>query len=514
MMFDALAEKFDNVFRKLRGVDRLTEENVRESLRDVKLALLEADVNFKVVKDLVSSVQARVLGEETLKGVDPSQQFIAAVHDELVRTLTGTEEDKPFAPKPGKDQMILLLGLQGSGKTTFAGKLAKMLAGEGLKPLLVACDVYRPAAVEQLKTVGRAVNVPVFEMGTDRPVVEIVKAAREHARKTGRDIVIVDTAGRLHIDEVKMDELKAVRDTFAPDFTFYVCDAMTGQDAVTSAQAFDREVGIDGVCLTKMDGDARGGAALSVKAVTGKPIVFVGVGEKSDDLERFHPERAAQRILGMGDVVSLVEKAQSAISEKDAQDMTSKLAEGTFNWDDFIRHMKMVRRMGSLKSLLSMFPGVGRQLKDVDGDQLEKSLKNLEAIVSSMTAAERKNGELLLREPRRRLRVAKGSGHTLPQVDQVVRQFEQMRQFMREMTGGGGVLGSLMGGGGKKAMQAYRGGEPFPGGNPFAGRDPEMMPKPGDPEFEKMAKELKRMERERKQLMEGQTRQKFRKRGR
>ncbi len=479
-MFDSLTDKFDGIFRKIRGTDKLSESNIQDALREVKLALLEADVHFKVVKEFVEAVRRNALGAEVAKGVSPAQQFVSIVHAELEKMLQGAEADKPFEFTPGSGKVILMLGLQGAGKTTFCGKLARMLDKERCKPLLVACDIYRPAAIEQLRTVGRGVNVPVFDMGTDRTPVEIIRNAQKFAREHGRETIIVDTAGRLHIDEVRMDELRAIREEIKPDYTFLVCDAMTGQDAVNSAQTFDREVGIDGVCLTKMDGDARGGAALSIKAVTGRPIVFVGTGEKADDLERFHPERVAQRILGMGDVVSLVEKAQAAITEKDAEDMQQKLATGKFTYDDFMKQMRMIKRMGSLKGLLGMLPGVGSMLKDVDNDVLTSQLGRVEAIICSMTKEERADGDLLSKNPKRRMRVARGAGRPVNEVNEMVNQFEQMRQMMAMMSGGG--LGGLFGGGMPNM--------PMPG--------PGEMPDPSDPKVQRMLRQHKDFVKDRK----------------
>ena len=509
-MFESLGDRFESIFRKIRGADRLTEENMKDALREVRLALLEADVNYKVVKDFVGQVSEKAVGQQVVKGVDPAQQLIKIVHDELVAMMKGfgtDNEDRPFIVQPGKLNIIMMLGLQGAGKTTFCGKLASHLAKERCKPLLVACDVYRPAAIEQLKTVGGAMGFPVYSAGTETPVVEIVRGAIEQAKKTGRDVLILDTAGRLHIDEVKMDELIAVRDQHHPDYTFLVADAMTGQDAVNSAKAFNEQVGIDGVCLTKMDGDARGGAALSIKAVTGKPIVFIGTGEKSENLERFHPDRVATRILGMGDVVSLVEKAQAHIDERDAMDMQAKLVSGQFSYDDFLKQMRMIRGMGSIKGLLSMLPGVGQALKGIDSDVMEKELKKFEAIIQSMSKAERANGDLISKSAKRRERIAKGSGHDLKTVTQLVQQFDQMKGMMAQMgamggfpgmpgmpaPGGGGMLSRMKGmmrspfggmmGGGMPPMP--------PGGMPGMGMPGMGMP--GMPMSKKMLREQKAM---------------------
>lgn len=493
-MFESLGEKFEGVFRKLRGQKQLTDDNIREAVSEVRMALLEADVNYLIVKDFVAKVREEAVGQEIIKGVNPAQQLFSIVHKGLVRMMggeEGQEEAAEFAVKPGKETIILMLGLQGAGKTTFCGKLAFHLAQKGAKPLLVACDIYRPAAIEQLKQVGGGLGFPVFEMGTGHSPVEIVRKAREHAKAIGCDAIVVDTAGRLHIDEVRMDELVALRNDARPDYTFLVADAMTGQDAVNSAKAFNDQVGVDGVCLTKLDGDARGGAALSIKAVTGKPIVFVGVGEKPGDLERFHPDRAAQRILGMGDVTSLVEKAQEAFDEDEAKGMQEKLAEGKFTYNDFIKQMKMINRMGSLKGLLGMLPGVGSLMKEIDNDMLTREFKRVESMILSMTKQERENPELVREQGKRRDRIAKGSGHSLKQVNELVKQFEQMRAMMQQLSGGGmfGGLKAAMGGGAPAPdpSQILAGGGP-PKLPP--GMDPSSIP--GMPK--KYAKAMKRME--------------------
>ncbi len=459
-MFDALGEKFESVFKKLRGQSRLTEANMKEALREVRLALLEADVNYKVVKDFVAAVQERAMGQEVTKGVNPAQQLVKVVHDELVTMMKGgdpeaeSDPERTFIVQPGKQNIVMMLGLQGAGKTTFCGKLARYLdQKKGCRPLLVACDIYRPAAVDQLRSVGKSLGYPVFAGEDGQDVVGIVRAAKARAEESGRDVLILDTAGRLHIDEVRMDELAALRSEFDPDYTFLVADAMTGQDAVQSARTFHESISIDGVCLTKMDGDARGGAALSIKAVTGRPIVFIGTGEKPENLEPFHPDRVANRILGMGDVVSLVEKAQEAIDEKDAMEMQEKLASGSFSYDDFLKQMRTVRRMGSLKGLLGMLPGMGQMLKNVDNELLDTELKKVESVIQSMTREERRDGTLLSKDGSRRDRVAKGSGHSLKTVNDLVRQFDQMKAMMAQMAGGGdggmmSKLGSMMGGGG------------------------------------------------------------------
>ncbi len=504
-MFELLGRKLEGAFKRLTGQHKITEDNIKEALREVRLGLLEADVNYRVVKDFVQAVQDRALGQEVLRGVNPAQQFIHIVYVELVRMLGGrvkeaeepkgeegeggsgeaaegeaaltlptdlqVEIEKPFAFEPGDSGVILMLGLQGSGKTTFCGKLAQRLSKMKARPLLVACDIYRPAAIEQLHVVAKSVGVPCFDLGTDKTPTEIIRSAQSKAKEQGNDLLIVDTAGRLHIDEVRMDELQAIKREIDPKYTFLVCDAMTGQDAVTSASTFDREVGIDGVCLTKMDGDARGGAALSVRAVTGKPIAFIGTGERPEDLEEFVPDRIASRILGMGDVVSLVEKAQEAIDAEQALEMQEKIRERKFDFNDFLKQMRTVKKMGPLKGLLGMIPGMGQMLGEVDNDQLEKELKRVEAVIFSMTPTERENDELLRKSGTRRNRVAKGSGSSLQEVTELIRQFDQAKTMMQTMMGGmGGGLGglkSLLGGGGMPPMPPPgAGGPPLPPGLP------------------------------------------------
>jgi len=498
-MFESLSEKFENVFRKLRGQKTLTEENIKEALREVRMALLEADVNYIVVKDFVARIRERAIGEKVTEGVNPAQQLIYIVNKELVHMMQGGEEpeDTGFEITPGKDSMIMLLGLQGAGKTTFAGKLAFYLKQQKkCRPMLVACDVYRPAAVEQLKQVGGTLGFPVFEMGTDTPVVEIVRNARKKAKESGCDVLIVDTAGRLHIDEVKMEELEGLRDTFKPDYTFLVADAMTGQDAVNSAKAFNEQIGIDGVCLTKMDGDARGGAALSVKAVTGKPIVFAGIGEKASELERFHPDRVAQRILGMGDVVSLVEKAQEAFDEKEAQNLQDKMGKGEFNYNDFLKQMGMVGKMGSLKGLMGMLPGMGSLVRQMDDDVLGKEFGRVQAMILSMTKEERETPDLIKNDGHRRHRVAKGSGHTLKQVNELVRQFEQMRGVMQQMAGGSGMFSGLKGMMGKKGKDMPKPEDILAGGgmpDMSAFGDGQQPLTPGSKEYKQYKKQLKQI---------------------
>ena len=442
-MFDALGEKFESVFKKLRGESRLSEDNIKTAMREVRMALLEADVNFKVVRDFTTAVSEKALGTEVLKSVRPGEQFVKIVHDEMVAMMGG--EIQNFELAKGHQAAILLLGLQGSGKTTFAGKLAFRCKKAGWKPLLVGCDIYRPAAIEQLHVVGKNIGVPVFDLGIKTPAPKVAEAGLAEARRLGCDLVIVDTAGRLHIDEIKMDELEAIKKIVKPQYSFLVADAMTGQDAVNSASFFDSQIGIDGVCLTKLDGDARGGAALSIRAVTGKPIYFVGVGEKSEDLEPFHPDRMAQRILGMGDVLTLVEKAQENFDAKEAEEMQKKLRKEQFTLTDFLDQMQKVKKMGSFKSLLGMIPGLGaamREMPEIDDD----AFKPMEAMINSMTPLEREKPEVI--DGSRRKRISAGSGHTVQELNEMIKEFMGMRKMMSQMLGGGGMMRGLMGGGG------------------------------------------------------------------
>jgi signal recognition particle subunit SRP54 len=470
-MFETLSDKFESVFKKIRGESRLTEDNIREAMREVRIALLDADVNFKVVKDFTKTVTEKAVGQETLKSVRPAQQIVKIVHDELVNMMGGAPAE--FQLNPGQMQIIMLLGLQGAGKTTFAGKLAKFLQKNNFRPALIACDVYRPAAIQQLHVVGKGVNVPVFDLGTDTPVPEIAAKGIEWAKAKNCNLVIIDTAGRLHIDEVRMDELVQLKESVKPNYTFLVADAMTGQDAVNSATAFHQGVGIDGVCLTKLDGDARGGAALSIRAVTEKPIYFAGTGEKADDLEPFYPDRVASRILGMGDIVSLVEKAQESIDEEEALAMQKKLKREEFSLQDFLDQMQKVKKMGSLKSLLGMLPGVGQAIKGMDID--DDSFKPMEAIINSMTPDERENVDLL--NGSRRRRIAIGSGTTPADVNTLLREFLQMRKMMSQVMSGG--FGGL---GGMKAAMAGRGaggggGAALAQANPGSAQAMKMKPK-------------------------------------
>jgi len=433
MAFEGLSEKLNNVFKKLKSRGKLTESDVKEAMREVRLALLEADVSYKVVKDFVKSVTERAVGEEVLASLTPAQQVIKIVNEELVSLMGNSNARINMASKP--PTVIMMCGLQGSGKTTHAAKLAKLLKKEGHRPLLAACDIYRPAAINQLQVVGAKADVKVFEMGQTDPVI-IAKKALSYAKDYGHDILIIDTAGRLHIDEALMDELVNIKNETNPNEIMLVVDAMTGQDAVNVAKAFDDAVGITGVLMSKLDSDTRGGAALSVLSVTGKPIKFVGMGEKLDDFEQFHPERMASRILGMGDVLTLIEKAENVMSQKDAEKLTKKFKENKFDMDDLLDQMKQIKRMGSMKSILSMLPGVGDKIKDADID--ESQLGRVEAMISSMTKAERAKPSII--NPSRKKRIAKGSGTKVEDVNRLLKQFDQMQSVMKQFTGKNGKM--------------------------------------------------------------------------
>lgn len=443
MAFEGLSDKLAASFKKLRSRGRLTEADVRDAMREVRLALLEADVSFKVAKDFTARVTERAVGEKVMESLTPAQMVIKIVSEELTALMGGQTARLATANHP--PCVVLLCGLQGSGKTTHAGKLAKMLKGQGRRPLLVACDIYRPAAIDQLKSVGARAGVPVFEKGAIDPV-RIAKDAVAHARDHGNDYVLLDTAGRLHIDTQLMDELKAIKDATKPQEILLVIDAMTGQDAVNVAAAFNDALGIDGVMLTKLDGDTRGGAALSVRAVTGKPVKFVGVGEKLEDIEVFHPDRMASRILGMGDVLSLVEKAQQQVDEKEAEALAKKLREDRFDLNDMLDQLRQIQKMGDLKSMLGMIPGIGKQLKDVDIDP--RQFARVEAIILSMTAKEREKPSVF--NPSRKRRVAAGSGCKVEDVNRLLKQYDSMRQLMKQFK--------------KQAKNGKRGGMRMPGG--------------------------------------------------
>lgn len=432
MAFESLSDKLTEAFKRLRGKGRLTEADVKEAMREVKLALLEADVNFKVVKDFVRKVTERATGADVLESLSPAQMVIKIVNEELT-ALMGSENQK-LNISSQSPSVVMLVGLQGAGKTTNGAKLAGLMRKQGKRPLLVACDVYRPAAIQQLETVGRQLDIPVFQMGQGDPV-EIAKAGIEHAKKHGNDLVFLDTAGRLHIDEALMDELKRIRDEVSPQEILLVVDAMVGQDAVNVASAFDEALGISGVILTKLDGDTRGGAALSVRAVTGKPVKFVGTGEKLGDLEPFYPDRMASRILGMGDVLTLIEKAQSDFDAKQAAEMAQKMRQNTFNFNDMLAQMQQLKKMGPLSSVINMLPGVAGKLDDEQAEQGERELRRTEAIIQSMTPAEREKPSLI--NPARKRRIAAGSGTRVEDVNRLLRQNEQMQKLFRQVSGGG-----------------------------------------------------------------------------
>ncbi|WP_276850853.1 signal recognition particle protein [Enterocloster lavalensis] len=452
MAFESLTDKLQNVFKGLRSKGKLSEAEVKAALKEVKMALLEADVSFKVVKQFINSIQEQAVGAEVFGKLDAGQTVIKIVNEELVK-LMGSETTEVDL-KPGNEiTVIIMTGLQGAGKTTTTAKLAAQLkAKKGRKPLLVACDVYRPAAIKQLQINGEKVGVPVFAMGDKHKPVDIAKAAMEHAAKNGMNLVILDTAGRLHIDEAMMDELVEIKDQLDVHQTILVVDAMTGQDAVNVSETFNNKIGIDGVVLTKLDGDTRGGAALSIRAVTGKPILYVGMGEKLSDLEQFYPDRMASRILGMGDIMSLIEKATAEIDEEQAREMTQKLRKAEFDYNDFLAQMQQIKKIGGMGSILSMLPGVGNQLSGVDMDEGEKSMKRVESIILSMTKDERANPGLI--NPSRKKRIARGAGVDISEVNRLVKQFDQMKKMMKQMPGmaggkkrgGFGGLGGLMGG--------------------------------------------------------------------
>lgn len=431
MAFEGLSDKLAAAFKKLRSKGKLNEADIKEVMREVRMALLEADVSYKVVRDFVKTVSQRSVGADVLESLTPAQQVIKIVNDELV-SLMGSENQRINIPsKP--PCIIMMCGLQGAGKTTHSAKLAKYFLKQGRRPLLVAGDIYRPAAIEQLKVVGEQAGVPVFEMGQINPV-KIAKEGIKHAKDHGNDIVIIDTAGRLHIDEELMGELQNIKAEVNPSEIMLVVDAMTGQDAVNVAESFNQALGIDSVILTKLDGDTRGGAALSVLAVTGKPVKFSGIGEKLDDLELFHPERMASRILGMGDMLTLIEKAQTSFDEKEAVQLVKKMKDKSFDMEDLLEQMRQIQKMGSIKSVLSMLPGVGNKIKDADID--ESQLTRVEAIITSMTIEERKKPAVI--NPSRKRRIAAGSGSKVEDVNRLLKQLEQMQKMMKQMAGGGG----------------------------------------------------------------------------
>ena len=446
MAFDSLTEKLQNVFRNLRSKGRLTEDDVKAALREVKMALLEADVNFKVVKKFVKDVQERAVGQDVMNGLNPGQMVIKIVNEELVK-LMGSETTEIKLQPGSAITVIMMAGLQGAGKTTTTAKLAGKYKLKGKKPLLVACDVYRPAAIKQLQINGEKQGVEVFSMGDKNRPADIAKAALAHAQKNGNNIVILDTAGRLHIDEDMMAELQQIKEAVEVHQTILVVDAMTGQDAVNVSESFHNKIGIDGVIVTKLDGDTRGGAALSIKAVTGRPILYVGMGEKLSDLEQFYPDRMASRILGMGDVLTLIEKAGAELDEEKAMQMADKMKKAQFDFEDYLMSMEQMRKMGGLSSIMSMMPGLGglggkNKLPDLDSPENDKKMARMEAIIYSMTPEERKNPDLL--NPSRKHRIAKGAGVDISEVNRMVKQFNESRKMMKKLPG-------MMGGkGGKK----------------------------------------------------------------
>jgi len=444
MAFENLGEKLQNVFKRLKGKGRLSEKDVRDAMREVRLALLEADVSFRVVKDFVTTLTEKAVGHDVLEALNPGQQVIKLVDEELTRLMGSTQSHLTFSSKP--PTVYMMVGLQGAGKTTSSGKLAGILRKQGKQPLLVACDIYRPAAIKQLQVVGKTYNIPVFEMGDKADPAVIAEKGIEYATQNGNDVVLIDTAGRLHIDEALMDELVRIRTAVKPQEILLVIDAMTGQDAVNVAQSFNDTLGLDGIIVTKLDSDTRGGAVLSVKAVTGKPVKYVGMGEKLEDMEPFHPDRMASRILGMGDVLSLIDKAQQAFDEKQAAELEQKIRQNNLTLDDFLSQMQQMKKMGPLKDLLGMMPGVNQsQLAGVDID--EKSLAHVEAIIQSMTKHERNDPSIL--NGSRKRRIAAGSGRTIQEVNRLLKQFEEMRKMMKGLTGG---MGGKKGKKGKRGM--------------------------------------------------------------
>lgn len=440
MAFDSLSEKLQNVFKNLRGKGRLSEADVATALKEVKMALLEADVNFKVVKNFIKTVQERAVGQDVMSSLTPGQMVIKIVNEEMVN-LMGSEMTE-IAFKPGNEiTVILMCGLQGAGKTTTTAKLAGKFKSKGKRPLLVACDIYRPAAIEQLKINGDKQGVPVFSMGDKHKPVNIAKAALEHAKSNNMNVVILDTAGRLHIDEDMMNELIEIKENIQVHQTILVVDSMTGQDAVNVAEHFQSKIGIDGVILTKLDGDTRGGAALSIRAVTGRPILYVGMGEKLSDLEQFYPDRMASRILGMGDILTLIDKAQADFDEEKAKQLEKKFKKAEFDFNDYLDQLQQIKKMGGINDILKMMPGMGSQLKDVEVD--EDAFSGVEAIIYSMTKAERSNPDIL--NPSRKKRIAMGAGVDISEVNKIVKQYDQMKKMMKQMSGMMGPKGMKKG---------------------------------------------------------------------
>ncbi|MGL5149999.1 MAG: signal recognition particle protein [Clostridium sp.] len=430
MAFEGLAEKLQNTFKKLKGKGKLNEKDIKEAMREVKLALLEADVNYKVVKNFVSSVSTKCVGGDVLESLTPGQQVIKIVNDELTNLMGGSESKINYSSSG--PTVIMLVGLQGAGKTTMCGKLALNLRKQNKKPLLVACDIYRPAAIKQLEVVGKNIDVPVFSMGDKISAVDIAKAGIAHGRDNGNNIIIIDTAGRLHIDEELMTELKDVKTAVNPSEILLVVDSMTGQDAVNVAETFDNTLDVSGVILTKLDGDTRGGAALSIRSITGKPIKFAGIGEKMNDFEVFHPDRMASRILGMGDVLSLIEKAQEAIDEKEAADLTKRMMKQEFNFEDYLTAMDQMKKLGPITGILDMMGVSSKELQGVDLDAGEKQMARTKAIIHSMTLKERRNPGLISNNSSRKKRIAKGSGVTIQEVNKLIKQHDMMKKSMKQ----------------------------------------------------------------------------------
>ena len=432
MAFEGLAEKLQNTFKKLRGKGKLTEKDIKEAMREVKLALLEADVNFKIVKQFIANVSEKCVGSEVLESLTPGQQVIKIVNEELTSLMGGTESKLNYASYG--PTVIMLVGLQGAGKTTMCGKLALELRKNNKKPLLVACDIYRPAAIKQLQVVGKQIDIPVFSMGDKISPVDIAKAAIKQGREDGNNVIIIDTAGRLHIDEDLKQELKDVKEAVEPNEVLLVVDSMTGQDAVNVAETFNKELDLTGVILTKLDGDTRGGAALSIKSVTQKPIKYVGVGEKMNDFEVFYPDRMASRILGMGDVLSLIEKAQEAIDQKEAEDLSKKMINAEFNFEDFLTAMDQMKKLGPLNKIMEMIPGVNaQQLEALDMEKSEKQMAKMKAIIQSMTVKERRNPSLIIGSSSRKKRVALGAGTTIQEVNKLIKGYDMMKKQMKQM---------------------------------------------------------------------------------
>lgn len=432
MAFDSLSEKLQNIFKKLRGKGRLSADDVKTAMKEVKMALLEADVNFKVVKQFVNTVSERAVGQDVMSSLTPGQMVIKIVNEEMVALMGSETTEISFVPGAAPT-VIMMAGLQGAGKTTTTAKIAGKLKEKGKRPLLVACDVYRPAAIKQLQINGEKQGVPVFEMGDNNKPVDIAKAALAHAQKNNNNVVILDTAGRLHVDEDMMNELKEIKEAVNVHQTILVVDAMTGQDAVNVASTFNEQIGIDGVVLTKLDGDTRGGAALSIKAVTGKPILYIGMGEKLSDLEQFYPDRMASRILGMGDVLTLIEKVQADFDEEKAKEMERKLKKSEFNFNDYLESFKQVKKLGGIGKMLNMMPGMNSQMKNAADNVDEKQIARVEAIIYSMTPAERANPKLL--NPSRKNRIARGAGVDIAEVNRLVKQQEQMKKMMKQLPG-------------------------------------------------------------------------------